>query len=67
MSFEPKLSVELNTLMFSIYSQIRDKIIKNYKEKAAGDMCLGDIELIRNWVLNKNITTDKAQFLTTQV
>ncbi|XP_037908515.1 multiple inositol polyphosphate phosphatase 1-like [Hermetia illucens] len=45
---------------------IRDKIIKNYKEKAAGDMCLGDIELIRNWVLNKNITTDKAQFLTTQ-
>ncbi|XP_037908832.1 multiple inositol polyphosphate phosphatase 1-like isoform X2 [Hermetia illucens] len=49
---------------------LRDNIIENYEVKktapAKGALCGQDLELLKNWVVNENITMDKNQYLTDQ-
>ncbi|CAD7082628.1 unnamed protein product [Hermetia illucens] len=49
---------------------LRDQIIENYEVKksapAKGALCDQDLQLIKNWEVDKNITKDKDEYLTVQ-
>lgn len=51
--------------------QLRDEVIDNYEKRKTkpdhGALCDEDIEILKNWHWNPNITGDYAEFLTAQV
>lgn len=50
---------------------MRDEVIDNYEKRRTkpdfGALCDEDIEILKNWQWNHNITGDYAKFLTAQV
>lgn len=51
-------------------SDLRDEVIDNYEKRRTkpdfGALCSEDIEILKHWNWNPNITGDYAQYLTTQ-
>lgn len=53
------------------FFQLRDEVIENYEKRRTkpdyGALCDEDIEILKNWQWNHNLTSDYANFLTAQV
>lgn len=58
-------------VLFSFSFQFRDEIIDNYVKRHTkpdvGALCEGDLELLKRWRWDRNISADYSEFLTTQV
>lgn len=57
--------------VFTFSFQLRDEVIDNYEKRRTkpdyGALCDEDLEILKNWHWNPNITGDYAEYLTTQV
>lgn len=60
-----------NKFNFCFIWKLRDEISRNYNKgqsaSRVGGLCMDDLELLRQWHWNENITANHSKFLTNEV
>lgn len=52
--------------MTNLLPKLKKKIIKNHEKHGSGHLCKEDLEGLKAWELDPNVTEDKAKYLTKQ-
>lgn len=65
------ISLTLFSTFYFARLQLRDEVINNYVKRHSkpdvGALCEGDLELLKHWRWDRNITADYGEYLTVQV